>query len=296
MGARYDNINVSIPDYQVIPKRKNDSYVNIKGGDLTYTKFSFNMALAYNRYAIFSPYASFSQGFSIFDLGRVLRDAKADVLSNIEVDPVSTDNYEIGFNTKVTNEWKFRAVYFYSYSKLGSDLEAGEDGFWKVIRKPQKIYGFEITGNGKIIDQLFVSASYVKYEGKLKSDETGKFDTYMSGLNISAPKLSVQMNYKPNNNLNLVLYYIHTSKRDVFESKVDKNGQLSYKEGEGKVTPIDLVNLTASYHLKNTSLQLGIENLLNKTYYTGSSMLVARNAEYARGNGRYYNFTVSFKY
>jgi iron complex outermembrane receptor protein len=43
-------------------------------------------------------------------------------------------------------------------------------------------------------------------------------------------------------------------------------------------------------------LGLGVENLFNKTYFTPTSMYTARDAEYVRGNGRYYTLTLSFRY
>jgi tonB-dependent receptor len=39
-----------------------------------------------------------------------------------------------------------------------------------------------------------------------------------------------------------------------------------------------------------------VENLADKVYYTPASMLVARDAEYAHGNGRYFNLNLTYKY
>lgn len=296
VGIRYDNISVDVPDYKTIPLRKGVPAVAVEGGNLSYNKTSFNASLAYNVINEFSPFASFSQGFSIFDLGRVLRDAKSDVVSKIETDPVSTNNYEIGVNSKIANNWNIRASYFWTVSKLGSDLEAGEGGFWKVVRSPQRIKGFEIVVDGKLTDYINLGGSYSNFEGKLKSEDTGKYDKYMSGLSIAAPKMSLYTTVKPLENLNVSLYYTHTSKRNRFEPSTNAKGKLIYKEGEGKVSPIDLFNIAASLKVSKVNFVLGIENLFNKSYYTSTSMLVARDAEYARGNGRYYSLSATFSY
>lgn len=296
VGIRYDNISVDVPDYKTIPLRKGVPAVAVEGGNLSYNKTSFNASLAYNVINEFSPFASFSQGFSIFDLGRVLRDAKSDVVSKIETDPVSTNNYEIGVNSKIANNWNIRASYFWTVSKLGSDLEAGEGGFWKVVRSPQRIKGFEIVVDGKLTDYINLGGSYSNFEGKLKSEDTGKYDKYMSGLSIAAPKMSLYTTVKPLENLNVSLYYTHTGKRNRFEPSTNAKGKLIYKEGEGKVSPIDLFNIAASLKVSKVNFVLGIENLFNKSYYTSTSMLVARDAEYARGNGRYYSLSATFSY
>lgn len=296
-GLRYDNISVKVPDYKTIPLKKDQEWQAIEGGNLDYNKVSFNAALSYAVVEEFNPYVSFSQGISIYDLGRILRDAKSDVVSKIETDPVVTNNYEVGFTSKLGNNWNFRAAYFWSVAKLGSDLQAGEGGFWKVVRSPQRINGIELAFDGKPVDWATVGGSFSSYEGKMKSDDSSSYDTYMSGLNIAAPKLSLFTTITPIEHLWVNLYYTHTSKRDRFDPQPNKAGVLVYNEGEGKVSPIDLFNLQTSYQYnKNIQLSLGIENLFNKTYYTSASMLVARDAEYARGNGRYYTLSLTFKY
>ncbi|MEC4044023.1 TonB-dependent receptor [Myroides odoratimimus] len=296
-GVRYDNIHVKVPDYKTIPLRKGQQWLAIKGGNLDYDKALFNAALQYKVIEEFTPYVSFSQGLSIYDLGRILRDAKSDVVSKIETDPVVTNNYEVGFTSQIANNWNFRIAYFWSIAKLGSDLQAGEGGFWEVVRSPQRINGIEIALDGKPISWATIGGSFSSYEGKMKSNNSSSYDTYMSGLNIAAPKLSLFTTITPIDHLWLNLYYTHTSKRDRFEPQPNKLGVLVYNEGEGKVSPIDLFNFNATYQYnKSIQLTLGVENLFDKSYYTSSSMIVARDAEYARGNGRYYTLGLSFRY
>lgn len=296
-GLRYHHIQVKVPDYKTIPIKQNQQGVAVKGGTLNYDNLSFNVALLYIVTREFNPYVSFSQGMSIYDLGRILRDAKDDVVSKIETDPVVTNNYEVGFTSKISNNWNFKAAYFLSTAKLGSDLQAGEGGFWNVVRSPQRIQGIELSFDGKPVDWATIGGSFSSYEGKLKSDNSTSYDTYMSGLSMAAPKLSLFTAIKPVQNLIFNLYYTHTAKRDRFTPTPNKEGILTYKEGEGRVAALDLFNFHTAYQYnKNVQLSLGIENLLNKTYYTSASMLTARDAEYARGNGRYYTLSLTFNY
>ncbi len=96
-GARYDWIDVRVPDYTVLRTKKTDPLVKVAGGTLGYRNLSLNVGATYNGIQVFQPFVSYSEGFSIYDLGRTLRSAKADVLSKIETDPVRTHNYEAGF-------------------------------------------------------------------------------------------------------------------------------------------------------------------------------------------------------
>ena len=291
-GLRYDYIDVSVPNYEVLRLRNTDPRVYVKGGDLTYNNLSPNIGIAYNQFKYFQPFISYSQGFSIFDLGRTLRAAKADVLSKINTEPVKTENYEAGAYAELSKYVHLSGSYFYTYSKLGSDLKS-VSGFWVVDRTPQKVYGFEVNADIFPTDWLTLGGSFISFEGKKKSTEDGDWDGYMSGTSIPAPKATAYIRVTPTEYSYLQVNYLHTGSRDRFSP--DNRGV--YTEGEGIVYPIDLFSLSAGYTFnKSFSLALGIENLTDKVYYTPASMLVARDAEYARGNGRYFNLSLTYRY
>ena len=291
-GLRYDYIDVSVPNYEVLRLRNTDPRVYVKGGDLTYNNLSPNIGIAYNQFKYFQPFISYSQGFSIFDLGRTLRAAKADVLSKINTEPVKTENYEAGAYAELSKYVHLSGSYFYTYSKLGSDLKS-VSGFWVVDRTPQKVYGFEVNADIFPTKWLTLGGSFIFFEGKKKSTEDGDWDGYMSGTSIPAPKATAYIRVTPTEYSYLQVNYLHTGSRDRFSP--DNRGV--YTEGEGIVYPIDLFSLSAGYTFnKSFSLALGIENLTDKVYYTPASMLVARDAEYARGNGRYFNLSLTYRY
>ena len=291
-GLRYDYIDVSVPNYEVLRLRNTDPRVYVKGGDLTYNNLSPNIGIAYNQFKYFQPFISYSQGFSIFDLGRTLRAAKADVLSKINTEPVKTENYEAGAYAELSKYVHLSGSYFYTYSKLGSDLKS-VSGFWVVDRTPQKVYGFEVNADIFPAKWLTLGGSFISFEGKKKSTEDGDWDGYMSGTSIPAPKATAYIRVTPTEYSYLQVNYLHTGSRDRFSP--DNRGV--YTEGEGIVYPIDLFSLSAGYTFnKSFSLALGIENLTDKVYYTPASMLVARDAEYARGNGRYFNLSLTYRY
>ena len=290
LGGRYDFINVNVPDYDVLRNKLSDPQVQVKGGKLKYNNMSFNVGLSYNRYRAFQPFVAYSQGFSIFDLGRTLRAAKADVLSKISTEPVKTNNYEVGVYSDINHWLQLNGSVFYTYSKLGSDLKI-ENGFWVVNRTPQKVYGVELSADAQILRNLKAGANFSWFEGKLKS-ATGDWDTYMSNISIPAAKLAMYVNYAPIKNTYLQLQYMHTGKRDRFTP----NASGVYNEGEGIVNRINLLNLTAGVKMKVCDLSLAVSNLLNYTYYTPASMMMARNAEYAHADGRKLTLTAIFKY
>ena len=296
-GARYDYINVVIPTFEALPNEPTYPITIVTGDNLYYRNLSPNVGLSYNQYKYFQPFVSYSQGFSIYDLGRTVRESKTpDALKGkINTDPVVVDNYEAGFYSQIGKYVDLSGSYFYTTSELGSELEMDQNThFWIVSKDPQKIYGFEVALDVHPTDWLTLGGSYISYEGKKKPKTSDSFDTYMNSSSISPAKTTIYANVKPTKNSFVRLNYLHSGERDRFApDPVTKK----YKQGQGVIRPIDLFSLSAGYTFnKNLSLGLGVENLMDKVYYTVTSMHVARDAEYARGNGRYFNLNLTYRY
>ncbi len=86
---------------------------------------------------------------------------------------------------------------------------------------------------------------------------------------------------------------MYSFKRDKFEPAATGK----YDEGEGPVKAFSIFNFQGSYKVNSLmSVGLGIENIFNTSYFTPTSMYTARDAEYVRGNGRYYTVSLSFNY
>ncbi|WP_172283002.1 TonB-dependent receptor [Chryseobacterium sp. LAM-KRS1] len=290
-GLRWDKMSVKVPDYTTLPSG-NASEFNVQGGRLNYSNISYNVGVSYVAIDFFQPFTSYSRGFNIYDLGRVLRDAKTNVLNEINADPVVIDNYEIGFNSKIGRAVDFSASYFYNYSKLGADL-VSVNGFWTPLRAPQYISGVELAMNVYPTRGLSIGANYTYQEGKVDVKNDNSYDKYLSGLRIAPARLNsyIKWNNK-SQKLQLGVYHMYSFKREQFEPVSGK-----YQEGEGPVKEFNLFNFQGSYQFNNViTVGLGIENVLNKTYYTPTSMYTARDAEYVRGNGRYYTLSLNFNY
>jgi iron complex outermembrane receptor protein len=70
-----------------------------------------------------------------------------------------------------------------------------------------------------------------------------------------------------------------------------------YLIGEGPVKAYDLFNFAAAYKVNEAlRLNLGIENVLNKTYYPSISQFYGSGLNYARGNGRRFNLAVGYAF
>lgn len=300
-GARYDWIDVHVPDYTVLRNKKTDPLVQVGSGTLRYRNLSLNVGATYNALRAFQPFVSYSQGFSIYDLGRTLRAAKADVLSKIETDPVRTHNYEVGFYSPLEELFgsgtrlDLQGAVYYTYAALGSDLKS-QNGFWVVDRSPQRVYGVELSAEATLNSRLSLGASFAALEGR-KQLPDGSWRGYMSGQSIPPLKVTAHVSYRPLKDLALRLFALHTGSRDRFAPTTNPaTGVSQYEEGEGPVKPITLLSLQGNYRLGAFILGLGVENLLNTSYYPIQSQLVARDAEYTQGNGRMITLSLGYRF
>ncbi|MBD0824000.1 TonB-dependent receptor [Aestuariibaculum marinum] len=296
-GIRFENIGINIPDYVTLIRYRvgettpSSGGVAVEGGDLEYNATTFNVGLRYNKWSVFKPFVSFSQSFSIADLGRTLRSATESTVSQINSDAVIANNYEAGFNGRIGNT-NFSGAYFISTSKFGATYSELPSGVFEIDRQPERVYGFEATADTKLTNNLGFGASVSYTEGKLDTENNGDYNTYMNSDRIPPLKTVAYLAYNWANKFNARLSYIYSGNRDHFEG----NDSGDYAYGQGPISSFNLVNLTTSYQLTpSTKIGLGIENLLNEDYYNLLSQFAARDNDYIKANGARFNLALTVK-
>lgn len=301
-GLRYENVNIVVDDYRTLRTTgANNSTItpsfDVKGGNLKYSTYLFNAGLRYNQFKVFSPFVSFSQGFSVMDIGLALRDAKVNSIDKINTDAVKVNNYEAGFESKIAG-LTFSASGYISTSKLGIEVVYDPaTGLFNTARSPEKIYGFELAADYRLFDQLGLSASYSYTEGKRDIDKNGKFnddgDLYLNGRRISAPKVTASVTYSPLKVLDLTLNYTGINSRNRFE----KNSNGVYNGNEGAVKAYHLFSFAGIYQVKkNTRLSLGIDNIFNQDYFPARAQWFMQPGFYSKGRGTAVNLGISVSY
>ncbi|WP_316805424.1 TonB-dependent receptor [Pedobacter nototheniae] len=295
-GLRAENININVDDFNTLATGANGAgSIAVKGGKLNYNALVFNAGARYSKYKYFNPFISYAQSFSVFELGRVLRAAKSNTLSQLETKPIIVNNYEAGFSSTVGN-LNFSAAYYYSSSKLGANL-LEVNGTYISQRIPEQVYGFEIQADYQLLKELSVGGNYAQVEGKGDVDDDGKFDgekdVYLNTTRIPPSKTTVYLKYSGIKNLTLDVNWMRVGNRDRFKP----NAAGKYLIGEGPVKAFNLFNVAAAYQvIQPLRVSLGIENLLNKVYYPAISQFYGSNVNYVRGNGRRFNLAVGYAF
>ncbi|MDO6745289.1 TonB-dependent receptor [Tenacibaculum soleae] len=271
-GVRYDAMNLNIENFTTLPySSKSDNNftapVNVIGGDLDFKNTSINLGIRYIKNDEFIPYASYSQGFSLPDLGRTLRTAIADNVNHLDINAIKTNNYEFGFLSKFKHV-RFEAVGFYSTSNFGLGLVFNDEiNRFEQSKNPQKIYGAEVSTDFTFLDdKLQFGGSYSFVEGLKHTPGNPNDLSYIGGDVVSPPKTTAYINIQPIKNLTSSLRLIYTGNRNRFNPK-EKAGVYSYSYREVPVKGYTMLNFSSTYAVKpNVKLSVAVNNLLNEFF------------------------------
>lgn len=301
-GFRYEHVNIDVDNYRTLRITNATGGTvtpsfDVAGGALKYSTGLFNAGLKYNRFELFSPYVSYSQGFSVADIGLALRDAKVNSINKINTDAVKVNNYEAGFESRYQG-FSFSASAYRSTSKLGTEVVYDvATGLFNTSRSPEKIYGFELAATYVLSRELTLGGSYSYTEGKRDVNGNGKYndaeDAYLNGRRISAPKITGSVVYSPIQIIDITLNYTGIAGRNRFT----KNVTGIYSGNEGAVNAYNLFNLAAGYKVnRSTRLSLGVENLFNEDYFPARAQWFMQPGFYSKGRGTAVNVGISVRY
>jgi iron complex outermembrane receptor protein len=300
-GLRYDQMKVKIPDFTQVKVLNSGTgnYIGgqqISGGTINFSALSFNAGLRYAKWEMFKPFVSFSQGFSVIDIGRYVRSAKEDDVTRMQIEPVTVNNYEAGFSSNLG--WlQFTGSYFISTNKIGASLIEDNTGWFTQQKAPEKTYGYELSLDVQPTSNSGFGIAYAFVEGKADINKNGNYDDeedkYLNGLKISPAKASAYIKYAPINPLSLYVQWLHFGNRDKFSPRA--NG--SYANGEGPVKAAGIVNFSGAYKIsEKIQFSLGVENLLNNFYYSPIAQWSGSNANYTPANGIRFQAGLSFNW
>jgi len=302
-GLRYENTDVEVQDHQTLYgyglKDENGvayGEVDVIGGEQSFSQLVYNLGAVYSLTEDMNIYAGFNQGFGLPDIGRVLRGnwvgskeqpveggPAIDFMSMPAVEPVVTDNYELGIN--YTNEqWQVSATTYYSLAEDGANLSLNTGGTYDVVRQRTEIRGAEFTASYQLNDQIRLQALYSMVDGEVDSDGDGSVDSDMDLKNISPDRLMLAMDYDVTDAL---------STRIQFNTLMDADNEEKSQSFEG----YSLLDATMRYDLGQYGrLSLAIENLTDEYYVNYFSQIRNHSSYYFAGKGRNYSlgYEVSF--
>ncbi|MPS72538.1 MAG: TonB-dependent receptor [Chryseobacterium sp.] len=297
-GLRYENMKVKVGDFNTLSTIKNDGTftqsIFVKGGDLEYNALVGNIGIRYNINPMVNLFGSFSQSYSINELGRILRTSTSDTITNLETKPIIVNNYELGATGQMTEWLNYEITSYVSTSKLGASFVQSPDRALTIQRAPEVVYGVEGFLHFTPARWINFGGSYSWMEGITSPKDDGDYSTKINNSRISAPKVLAYVQLRPLQKLSVGLDMLHAFEQDRFSPNV-KTGLFAY--GEGKVPEYTVFNFKSSFDVdKSWKLSLGIENVLNKMYKPAIAWWAARDSDFTNSMGMRGTFMVEYKF
>ncbi|MFG6281860.1 TonB-dependent receptor [Sphingomonas sp. S6] len=291
-GARWENVSVRIADYRTLASTTYDGRnpatyggVSVKGGRPGFSQVLMNYGAILEPAAGIRAYASYAEGFTMADIGRITRavDTPATDLSRFRaIDPVISNNRELGVEVK-RGPLDASATYFWSSSDKGQLLIAQGNGIFDVQRQRVEIQGLEINIAARMpIDGLRLSTGYAHIVGRYDSDRTnpdGIVDTDLDGTNISPDRMNVAADYARgplSARVQTQMYFART-----FHGKANpdpRNNFAGYTVADAYVR----------YQTAIGGVTLSAQNIFDRFYidYNSDTRLPTDNLAYFAGRGR----------
>lgn len=286
-GARYESVTLKVDDYVTLASYGSRA---VDGGEPSFDATLLNSGVVLNPMAGLRLYVSYAEGYTVPDVGRILRGvnrAGVDVDSFLDISPVVSDNQEIGA------EWKHgpieaTAAYFWSTSKLGQLLVLNPaTGVYDVQRQRVEIEGLELNVNAQTpVPGVRVSAGYAKLKGRADSNGDGSVDIDLDGANISPDRLNFALTYQqgPLSARLQSQSYLERS----FDGADPRNSFGGYT----------LVDASVRYDADIASVFFSVQNLMDEFYvsYSSDTSNPTDNLRYFAGRGRSYTLGVEKKF
>ncbi|MEM8683357.1 MAG: TonB-dependent receptor [Pseudomonadota bacterium] len=277
-GVRHEDASLEVDDYTTIASA-NSTFVS--GGEPDFTETLFNVGLIWRITGDWSVYAASSEGFTMPDVGRVLRAVSTpdqDVDSLLAVEPIVTDNLEFGIEFD-NGSLSGRLTYYESTADNGARLFSNPEGIFEVQRQRTEIDGFEAAVDYTFNERLSVGGNYSRTNGEFDSDGDDSVDSDLDGLNIGPDRLNL---------------YAYGLLQDSLRWRVQVSN-LEDRNFGGVAAPVGRdfdgytkVDLFGGWMTELGEFSIAIDNVLNEEYFTyfAQTEPAARADTFFAGNGR----------
>ncbi|WP_066966928.1 TonB-dependent receptor [Microbulbifer sp. Q7] len=275
-GVRHERSKLKVDDFTTLASYGSQF---VAGGNPDFTETLGNIGATYAITSGLRVYANYSEGFSMPDVGRVLRGINQpgqSVESFLELKPILTQNRELGLDV-ISDQFGAQLALYSSDSDFGQRLALGSDGIYSVKREKTDIEGAEFRGQWFASDSDTLEVRYAYTRGRYDSDQDGKVDTDLDGANIAPNRfnLSWARNWSEDFSTRLQASWL-----------LDRDFENSAGEVTREFDGYAIFDASAQLKALGGEFALGLQNLTNEDYFTYYSQTAGNDGRNFKGLGR----------
>ncbi|MGS1015621.1 TonB-dependent receptor [Allosphingosinicella humi] len=300
-GVRWENVRLKVDDFTTLASSNSTS---VKGGSPSFQDALVNGGVVVEPLAGIRLYGSYAEGYTVADVGRILRAVKTpnqDIDNFLDISPVVSNNRELGVEVR-RGPLNASVAYFWSSSKRGQFL-INNGGIFEVQRQRIEIEGLEVNLRSRTpVPGLDVSLGYSHVQGRTDSDDDGRVDIDLDGANISPDRFNLAAMFESGRFGARVQgqYYLarrfdlgDTAPRPGHDPLLDGYDRLS-NDFEGYV----LVDAAVRYRTGIGDISLSVQNLFDTYYVTYNSDTTnpLDNSRFFAGRGRVFTLGLDTRF
>lgn len=258
-GLRHEQIDVEFPAFTAL-----FSGDRVDAGETDYDTTTFNGGVSFRISDPLVAFVSYSEGFSVAEVGRILRQAgEATDFSVAQLEASKVQNYEAGLRWQ-SPAYSASIAAFRTESNLGTTITTD----LRIARQKEETFGIEATFDGRVTDRLRVSGSVSWIDGNRDADGDGSLERPLPSNVVPPVKVVGIVDYSFSPRFSARVQARHSADRDEFDQV------LAF--GEDPIDSYTIVDASLNADLgRYGRVALAVNNLLNNDYFPLASQLFA---------------------
>ncbi|MDH1705438.1 TonB-dependent receptor [Acinetobacter johnsonii] len=298
-GIRHERIDSevqdSIPYSEAMVADAIPTYtpVALNGGTIKHDATLFNLGAVYHLTDAQQVFANFSQGSSLPDIQRMLRDVPASFTVNSQtIDPIKVNNYELGWRVQAENGLNASVTTFYNDSD--KSLKFGRPNYTiEVLDTDERVYGVEGNLSYRLQPNWTVGGTMAYTRGQFKNT-AGKWQE-LDAIRVAPLKGTAFSEWQFNNDMSLRVQALAIGGTDKAKKDAVKYGSTVPAEIKGFATMDVIANAKAG----PGTVGFGVYNVWNTDYksvYSQAVESVYGAISSLAAQGRTYGLSYTLKY
>ena len=298
-GIRHERIDSevqdSIPYSEAMVADAIPTYtpVALNGGTIKHDATLFNLGAVYHLTDAQQVFANFSQGSSLPDIQRMLRDVPASFTVNSQtIDPIKVNNYELGWRVQAENGLNASVTTFYNDSD--KSLKFGRPNYTiEVLDTDERVYGVEGNLSYRLQPNWTVGGTMAYTRGQFKNT-AGKWQE-LDAIRVAPLKGTAFSEWQFNNDMSLRVQALAIGGTDKAKKDAVKYGSTVPAEIKGFATMDVIANAKAG----PGTVGFGVYNVWNTDYksvYSQAVESVYGAISSLPAQGRTYGLSYTLKY